>query len=333
MSQFTIGILGGMGPRSTAPFLEEVLDQCQLQYKAEEDMDYPHMMIYSLPTPFYTGQPVNHEDMEKALVEGIKKLEASGVDLIAIPCNTAHGYFRAMEETVQVPILNMIEATLHRVPKDVKVAILATEVTMESGLYQRGLEDSQQPIIHKARWQEKVNEILNVAKKKGWSKEVRQISDNLINEVKEAGAHCILLACTDLGRMAEGHEEIHFIDTSKVLAEVLVARYLRETKGNSYCGINCQGCPVYKATVTNDVDLKKHVMSEWGKMYKREFDIAEVQCRGCKSQVVFGLCAKCDILKCNQDKGLDYCQQCKEYPCERMIRFEKNLKETGTDYK
>lgn len=333
MSEFTIGILGGMGPRSTAPFLEEVLNQCQVQYKAEEDMDYPHMMIYSLPTPFYTGQPVNHEDMEKSLVEGIKKLEASGVDLIAIPCNTAHRYYKAMEQAVEVPIINMIEATIHRVPKGVKVAIFGTDVTMESGLYQRQLEEKGQPIVHDAKWQEGINAVLSLMKKTGLSYEVRQIIDDLIKDVKEAGADCILLACTDLGMMAEGHEDMRFIDTSKVLAEELVARYLKETRGNSYCGINCQGCPVYKATVTNDVELKKHVMNEWGKMYNREFDIEEVQCRGCKSQVVFGLCAKCDILKCNKDKGLDHCLLCKEYPCERMIKFENNLKETGTDYK
>jgi len=43
MTHSSIGILAGMGPRSTAPFLELVLDQCQIQYGAKYDIDYPHI--------------------------------------------------------------------------------------------------------------------------------------------------------------------------------------------------------------------------------------------------------------------------------------------------
>ena len=56
-----IGILAGMGPRSTAPFLDLVIDECQLQYGAKYDEEFPHMMVYSLPTPFYIDRPINHD--------------------------------------------------------------------------------------------------------------------------------------------------------------------------------------------------------------------------------------------------------------------------------
>lgn len=32
-----------MSPRSTSPFLEMVLDQCQIQYNAKYDIDYPNI--------------------------------------------------------------------------------------------------------------------------------------------------------------------------------------------------------------------------------------------------------------------------------------------------
>lgn len=48
-----IGILAGMGPKSTGPFVDTVVAQCQTIYGAKHDMDFPHMMIYSCPTPFY----------------------------------------------------------------------------------------------------------------------------------------------------------------------------------------------------------------------------------------------------------------------------------------
>ena len=48
-----IGILAGMGPRSTAPFVDLVVSECRNQYGARHDIDFPPMMILSWPTPFF----------------------------------------------------------------------------------------------------------------------------------------------------------------------------------------------------------------------------------------------------------------------------------------
>ena len=63
MQQPTIGILAGMGPRSTAPFIDLVLTECQSQYGATNDIDFPKMMICSLPAPFYPDRPTDHAAM------------------------------------------------------------------------------------------------------------------------------------------------------------------------------------------------------------------------------------------------------------------------------
>ena len=65
-----IGILAGMGPKSTGPFVDTVVAECQTIYGAKHDMDFPHMMIYSCPTPFYMDRPIDHEAMKKAIIEG-----------------------------------------------------------------------------------------------------------------------------------------------------------------------------------------------------------------------------------------------------------------------
>ena len=78
-----IGILAGMGPKSTGPFTDTVVAECQTIYGAKHDIDFPHMMIYSCPTPFYMDHPIDHEAMNKAIIEGAQKLESTGVDFIA----------------------------------------------------------------------------------------------------------------------------------------------------------------------------------------------------------------------------------------------------------
>ena len=70
-----IGILAGMGPKSTGPFVDTVVAKCQTIYGAKHDMDFPHMMIYSCPTPFYMDRPIDHEAMKKRLLKEHKTRE------------------------------------------------------------------------------------------------------------------------------------------------------------------------------------------------------------------------------------------------------------------
>lgn len=95
---FKIGVLAGMGPRSTAPFINMLIDACQTGYGAKDDMDFPQMHIISLPTPFYPGRKINVSEMVTRLQQGIGELVAAEVNLIVVPCNLAHSYYSAMQE-------------------------------------------------------------------------------------------------------------------------------------------------------------------------------------------------------------------------------------------
>ena len=56
-----IGILAGMGPKSTGPFIDQVVSAFQSLTGAKNDIDFPSMLIYSLPTPFYVDRPIDHK--------------------------------------------------------------------------------------------------------------------------------------------------------------------------------------------------------------------------------------------------------------------------------
>lgn len=89
----------------------------------------------------------------------------------------------------------------------------------------------------------------------------------------------------------------------------------------AYCGINCGTCPLYLATVNGDEKLKAEVAEKWGKIYKRTLKIDEMKCKGCKSDLKFGACRKCDISTCNKNKGTNTCSECEVYPCDRIKSF------------
>ncbi|MCU4785166.1 amino acid racemase [Bacillus cereus] len=222
-----IGILAGMGPKSTGPFVDTVVAECQTIYGAKHDMDFPHMMIYSCPTPFYMDRPIDHEAMKKAIIEGAQKLESTGANFIAMPCNTAHLYFEELQRSLSIPILNIVDETLKAIPETAKrVALLATEATVQSGIYQDGIAKRNIEYIHYEQWQESINQIITYIKS-GEVEEARELWSALVLQLKDE-VDTAIIACTDLNVVA--NED--FVDSSQCLAKAVVRMYVENIRGS-----------------------------------------------------------------------------------------------------
>ncbi|HFJ9452104.1 aspartate/glutamate racemase family protein [Bacillus tropicus] len=223
-----IGILAGMGPKSTGPFIDTVVAECQTIYGAKHDMDFPYMMIYSCPTPFYMDRPIDHEAMKKAIIEGAQKLESTGASFIAMPCNTAHLYFEELQDSLSIPILNIVDETLQAIPETAKrVALLATEATVQAGIYQDGIVKRNIEYIHHEKWQDMINQIITYIKS-GKVEEARELWNALVLQLREE-VDTAIIACTDLNVVASED----FVDSSQCLAKAVVRMYLSNTKRSS----------------------------------------------------------------------------------------------------
>lgn len=232
MDEKLIGILAGMGPRSTAPFVDLVIDECQSQYGAKYDDEFPKMMIYSLPTPFYIDRSINHELMKQTIIDGLQKLESIGVNFIAMPCNSAHIYFKELKESINIPLLNIVEETIKKLPTvSQKVTLFSTKSTFESTIYQDGILHNGHEFIFKDEWQKKLNTLIqNIKTDKGNPYNI-DILNELIEDVKKESIKNIIIACTDLNVVLEkSHSSINIIDSSKCLAEAVINKYLKLAK-------------------------------------------------------------------------------------------------------
>lgn len=223
-----IGILAGMGPKSTGPFVDTVVAGCQTIYGAKHDMDFPHMMIYSCPTPFYMDRPIDHAAMKKAIIEGAQKLESTGVDFIAMPCNTAHLYFEELQRSITIPILNIVDETLKAIPENTKrVAIIATEATVQAGIYQDGIAKRNIEYVHNEQWQEMINQIISCIKG-GEIEEARKLWSLLVLQLKDE-VDTAIIACTDLNVVVSED----FVDSAQCLAKAVVRMYASNIKRSS----------------------------------------------------------------------------------------------------
>ena len=231
-----IGILAGMGPRSTAPFLEQVLDQCQLQYGAKDDIDYPPLLIYSLPTPFYLDRPLDHSLMEQTISAGLRQLEAAGVQLVAMPCNTAHRYFEQLQQNIRIPLLNIVTETLAELasgPLRQRVTILATPSTMSAGVYQAGLAAAGYQVVWEPEWQEPVNRLIRLIKEKAAPTILEEEWRRLTGMIAAAGADSIIIACTDLCVVTStAGLPLRLVDSGVALAKAVVREYLKMRNNN-----------------------------------------------------------------------------------------------------
>lgn len=223
----TIGILAGMGPKSTGPFIDQVVLQFQSIAGAKDDIDFPPMMIYSLPTPFYVDRPIDHKLMEKTLCDGLKRLESCGVAFIAIPCNTAHIYFETIRRCVHAPLLNIVKETLKAIPPtSKKIGILGTRATIDSQIFQKELDQKALPYILDEKWQKMVDEMIGAIKKEGGEKQLFSLWENLSKDLRSHHVDTIVLACTDLNAISKKIEaSFKVIDSSLCLARAIVKKY------------------------------------------------------------------------------------------------------------
>jgi len=226
MKKKRLGILAGMGPRSTGPFLESVYDECQRQCHAVNDIDYPEIVIYSWPTPFYINRPVDDAALSAAVKRGLIELGKTDVSVIAMPCNTAHKYFKELEQCVSAKLLNIIDIAADRIDGfSKKVAVFGTESTMNMGLYQDAIRRQGKEFCYDEEWQEEINRLIMRIKNKDDYPETAADYQKLEKRAANAGADTIIFACTDLSVISNEDRKITVIDSSKELAVELVKEY------------------------------------------------------------------------------------------------------------
>jgi aspartate racemase len=218
-----IGILAGMGPRSTAPFVDLVVDECQRQYGAHDDEEFPPMMIYSLPAPFYLDRPLDHSALCATIRAGLQQLAGTGVAFVAMPCNTAHIYYDDLAASIDVPLLNMVDEALRALPRSAaRVALLATRPTVAAGIYQAAAAREGLDLASSEDWQARVDQLLGAIKSSTDRSAARGMWRDLLDNLAASQVDTVLLACTDLNAVSQAHAGLAVLDATQCLAAATV---------------------------------------------------------------------------------------------------------------
>ena len=222
-----IGILGGMGAHSTAPFLEKLITKFQERTGAKHNIDFPHILIYSLPVPYYVGKAMDHAMISNTIYQGAKRLEDAGVSFIAMPCNGAHIYHSELQKRLKVPLLNMIEEAIKSLPQNKKLGLLCARNTIESQMYQNAFNSQNIIFFHDDKLQKDVDTFLQSIKEGKNTQILKAIWKSIDYKLKKNDVKVIFSACTDFNVFFNSHIiDYEIIDTSLYLIEAIINQWL-----------------------------------------------------------------------------------------------------------
>lgn len=224
-----LGVIGGMGPLATMLFYEMVTELTD----ADCDQDNINMLILSdAAMPDRTKAILSGEtdEVRDRLLRDALKLKENGCTALAVTCNTAHYFVDMIENEIDIPFIHMIRETALEMEKRFsgrKVAILATDGTIKTELYQKELEKHGIiPFAPDAETQALVMETIYGLIKRNKPADGR-LWDKIESFCKASDCDGAILACTELSvvRKELGLSEDYYTDPMKVLAERCVERF------------------------------------------------------------------------------------------------------------
>lgn len=225
----TIGVLGGMGPATSADFYRRVIEIAQRDYHAEQDTDFPPMFIYNMPLAGFdeTGS-IDDEHIRAQLIVGVQKIEKAGSDFIVIPCNTVHAFYDDMQVSVHIPIINILDVTVKSVEQNgyQKVGLMSSESTRKYHLYENAFtKQGIAVVLATDREQKEINRvILHVMAGRQGKEDISRLR-SIVSRFAREGAQAIILGCTELPLAISPEDMVLPLFSSTALLADAAVRY------------------------------------------------------------------------------------------------------------
>ncbi len=216
----SIGIIGGMGPAATADFMARLV----IATGAALDSDHPRVFVDSNPdVPDRNAARLGDGPSPGPVLAAMaRRLVAQGAEILAMPCNAAHGWANDIIATTPVPFVSMIAAAcdeaLGHNPRC--IGIIAIPATLDARLYHDRLPgitilDCDRAIVQP---------IVNAVKAGDSGAAIRAAIVTEAERLASAGADVIIAACTEVPLILSAADvRVPLIDATAALVRAVLA--------------------------------------------------------------------------------------------------------------
>ena len=97
------------------------------------------------------------------------------------------------------------------------------------------------------------------------------------------------------------------------------------------CGIDCFNCEFFCTNI--DTFFATMAPERKAGFHARGMTIEKLRCNGCRHGGCTAIQGKCDTLECAKQQGVEFCFECKDFPCRKLQplaegaeRYPHNLK-------
>lgn len=196
-----VGVLGGMGPDATVDFMAKVIALTP----ADRDQDHIHMLVDHNP---------NVPNRQAAILDGgadpgpqiaamARRLESAGAEFLVIPCNTAYVFAPSILESVNIPLISIIDETIAAIgeqsPAAKAVGLLATNGCLKARVYQDALRANDlSPVLPDDDQLNELMDLVNGIKAGNQDEAVSAAMRKLANALISQGAQAVVAGCTEI---------------------------------------------------------------------------------------------------------------------------------------
>ena len=214
-----IGILGGISYESTKRYYELIHKK---YYERKHDYYFPEVVVFSLNFQRFTDyENSNTEKYIEYILEGIRGLEATGVDCIIMAANSPHSVYKHLIQQTNIPMYSISDATMEKA-KELKLKrllLLGIKHTMDSEFYpESGRKNHIGVLVPTEEEKRIIDDIIFAELCVGRVNE--QSKETLLDIIHNYTIDGVILGCTELPQMIKGDDlDVEVLNTLDIHVE------------------------------------------------------------------------------------------------------------------
>jgi len=227
----TIGLIGGMSWESTEAYYRLINAGVKSQLGGFHSAK---IVLYSVDFAEIESLQMAEKwtELAEILCQAAVNVESAGADFLLICTNTMHRIAEQVEQSVNIPLLHIADATAEALKKCgvSKVGLLGTAFTMEQQFYKGRLQDEHQiqvlvpnefdrKVVHDVIYQELCKGDIKPKSKSAYL--------DIIERLQADGAEAVILGCTEIGNLVKQLDTpVPLFDTTQIHAEYAIDKAL-----------------------------------------------------------------------------------------------------------
>lgn len=190
---------------------------------------HPNIVLSAIPMGLSIPSWKNddYDEISKHLKMGVEQIAQGGAEFFICPDNTAHIVLEKIVNELPIPGLHIADVVSQEITLNGwnKIGLLGTKWTMNGSIYTNKLnnqnleimipDEAQRNQINKAIFEELCQGI--------FTKETVSLFQNSIEMLKQRGAKCVILGCTEIPLIINTENSaLPVLDTTRLLAKAAV---------------------------------------------------------------------------------------------------------------